>query len=97
MNTQDKIERLTEIKVEIRDLLQECKRLLRDEGMTWQRAEPYWWATARPALDGESGYCSGPMTTMQDTIDELIESLVDTACDQCGKPAPFCRCDPENS
>lgn len=67
-------ERLTEIKDEIKDLINEAFDLVRQNAahkVTLQRAESYWIPHVKMALDKEHDYMGGSMVTLQDTIDEI--------------------------
>lgn len=64
------IERLAEIKDEIAALVDEAQDLLRDTPEA-DRAESYWIAQIRCALDDDHDYLGGSMVTLQDSIDAL--------------------------
>ena len=68
----EKVRRLSEIKDEIKDLINEALDLLdgTDEKDT---AYSYWYAHILGALDKENDFLGGSMTNMQDTIDALEE------------------------
>lgn len=72
--TNEDLERLTEIKDEIQELVEEAKGILPcGTGLTG-RAESYWIPHILTALEkNNGGYLGGSMTTMQDTIDELSD------------------------
>ena len=73
METED-LERLEEIRDEMKELLNEAARILRKgDDAAYERARVYWLAHIRTALDKEHDYLGGSMITMQDTIDELAE------------------------
>jgi len=72
MDNSEKVERMLEIKEEIKDLVSEVVKILRDaEGSTLSRAKAYWIPHIKMALDKDHGYLGGSMVTMQDTINEL--------------------------
>jgi len=63
---------LEEIKVEMMDLLERARDLLRSEAPEeWLRAKPYWWGQVRTALDKEHDFLGSSMHTMQDSINSL--------------------------
>ena len=64
------IERLEEIRDEIKDLVREARGLVNGTKEK-KAAEAYWIAHVLGALDDDHGYLGGSMTTMQDTIDAL--------------------------
>jgi hypothetical protein len=69
------IARLLEIKDEMKELLDEAHGLMlgdENDHFALRRAESYWYAHIRMALDTEHGYLGGSMCSMQNTIDELI-------------------------
>ena len=62
-------EQLRDIQLELIDLLDQAKRLLRGTpGMTRERAESYWLAHARMAITKNHSYLGGSMVDMDDTI-----------------------------
>lgn len=63
--------RLEEIKVQIKELLEEAIDLVPDHARS--RAEAYWYAHIAMALDEDHGYMGGCMCSMQDTIDRIEE------------------------
>jgi ribosomal protein S2 len=80
-NVEEKLERLDEIKGEIKELVDEAGDLVREaardveNGIIFRRAESYWLAHIESALDNEGRWLGGSMTKMQDTIDELREAI----------------------
>ena len=64
------IDRLSEIKDEIADLVAEARNLLRDTPEA-DRAKAYWLAHIRCALDNDHAYLGNSLVAMQDTIDAL--------------------------
>ena len=64
------IDRLSEIRCEIADLVAEARKLLRDTTET-DRAKRTWLAHIRCALDNDHDDLGGSMVTMQDSIDAL--------------------------
>ena len=73
MKTED-IERLSEIKDEMKELLGEADQLIRGAGgIAYERARAYWLGHIAIALDDDHEYAGGSMCTMQDTIDDLGE------------------------
>jgi len=73
MVTKDDIERMEEIKEEIKELLHESRYILKnaDDRITYERASSYWLAHIVTALDNDHDYLGGSMCTLQDSIDEL--------------------------
>ena len=67
--------RLEEIKDEIKDLLEESRRIIHFNGnkLDWERAKSYWFAHIQCALDKNNDYLGSSMFTMQDTIDSLSD------------------------
>jgi hypothetical protein len=63
----------------MKELLDEAHDILRtsEDHFTLRRAESYWFAHIKVALDKEHAYLGGSMCSMQDTIDELSESMED--------------------
>jgi hypothetical protein len=84
------VERLNEIKEEIKELLSEAHGIVRcsEDYMALRRAESYWYAHIRIALDDESEFVGRSMVSMQSTIDELTvendEYELEEACPGCG-------------
>lgn len=76
MHTHEIAMRLDEIKDEIIELMHECEGMLRRTGMTWRRAEAYWYGHILSAV-GDERYPSGSATSMQETIEELEEADMD--------------------
>jgi len=79
------IERLVEIKDEMRDLVNEAMQLIRDQvgydDVRYARAERYWSGHITGALGTrEDSFSQRSMFTLQETIDELDES----GCGNCG-------------
>lgn len=72
MTNFERVTRLHGIQQDMLALLAEAKQLLRGTEAA-ARAESYWLAHIRIALDDEHGYLAGSMCTLQDTIDELAE------------------------
>jgi len=68
------IERLTEIKEQMLELLEEAKDLL-PEGMTKERAKCYWYAQIKTAVLKEHEFLGGSLVTIDDTISELSENF----------------------
>ena len=64
------VERMQEIKEEIKTLLDEVTHMIRGTSEE-DRAKAYWSAHIRTALDEDHGYLGSSMVTMQDTIDAL--------------------------
>jgi len=73
MLAMDEIERLNEIKEEIKGLVSEVQDMISDEGTIFQRAKSYWIAHILTSLDKDHMYMGGSMVTMEDTINELSE------------------------
>jgi len=72
MQNAEAIDRLTEIKEQMLELLEEAKDLL-PEGMTKERAKCYWYAHIKTALLKEHEFLGGSLVTVDDTISELGE------------------------
>lgn len=68
---QHDIERLYEIKDEIKELVYEARDLFPRNSLTYERARSYWIAHILGALDDENDYLGGSMFTMKETIEEL--------------------------
>jgi hypothetical protein len=80
------LERLEEIKDEIKDLVDEARALV--SGTAERRTtEAYWIAHILGALDEDHEFLGGSMTTMQDTIDALREESEEDD-DEEAAPAP---------
>ena len=63
---------LREIKEQMLELLSDAQTVLREAPeIVKARAEAYWRAHIRCAIDNEHGYLGRSMVTLQDTIDEL--------------------------
>ena len=65
-------EKLTEIKEQMLELLDEAKNLI-PEGITKERAKCYWYTHIKTALLKEHEYLGGSLVTMDDTINEISE------------------------
>jgi len=63
--------RFEEIKVQIKELLEEAIELVPDHARA--RAKAYWYAHMSTSLDEDHGYMGGSMCSMQDTIEEFDE------------------------
>lgn len=72
MQNAEAIERLTEIKEQMLELLDEAKDLL-PEGMTKERAKCYWYVHIKTAILKEHEFLGGSLVTVDDTISELGE------------------------
>ena len=70
--TVEELERLAEIKDEIKELIGEAVEMT-DGTSEEARARSYWYAHIVGALDSDHGYLGGSMMTMQDSIDALEE------------------------
>lgn len=66
------INRLQEIKEEIKELLGEAEGILSNTDQ-YDRAKGYWMADIRISLDSDHTYLSRAMCTMQDTIDAFLD------------------------
>jgi hypothetical protein len=70
MNKEDH-NRLVEIQEEMLKLLDEAKRIMiREGGISYERAKDYWLASIETALTNEHNYLGGSMFTMEDAIAE---------------------------
>ena len=72
MNKTEITERLTEIKEQMLELLDEAKDII-PEGMAKERAKCYWYAHIKTALLKEHEYLGGSLVKMDDTINEISE------------------------
>lgn len=72
MQNAEAIDRLTEIKEQMLELLEEAKDLL-PEGMIKERAKCYWYAHIKTAILKEHEFLGGSLVTVDDTISELGE------------------------
>lgn len=73
---QERRDRLEEILDEMKDLVAEAGRMVRGTPAA-SRAEAYWIAQVRCALDEDHSYLGGSMCTMADTVEELDELTQD--------------------
>jgi hypothetical protein len=72
------IERLNEIRIEIKELILESMDLIGSEcEFELKRAEGYWASQMLMALDEDHSYLGGCMVTMDDTINNLSETEED--------------------
>lgn len=82
---EEAVERLTEIKDEMKELLQEALQLVVDtagrESTTYERARRYWCAGITVELDKEHSWLASSMCTIQSTIEELSD---EESCGGCG-------------
>lgn len=69
--TRNDVERLAEIKDQMKELLSEATQMIRGEGITYERAKAYWIGHISCALDDDHMYVGGSSTTFADTIAEL--------------------------
>lgn len=77
MKIQDRINRLEEVKDEIKELVKEARRLCNNTSEE-KRCDSYWHSHIVGALDNDHGYLGCSFYTLQDSIDELIdEGMVD--------------------
>jgi hypothetical protein len=67
------VQRLQEIKDEIKELVEEAMEIVSDTNER-SRAEAYWYPHLLMALDDEHTYMSNSMCHLQSTIDTLEES-----------------------
>jgi len=70
--TTEDLERLIEIKDEIKELVNEARDTINSTSEA-KRARAYWCAYILCALDSDHDYLGGSMVTMQDSIDALAE------------------------
>jgi len=70
--TTEDLERLIEIKDEIKELVNEARDTINSTSEA-ERARAYWYAHILCALDSDNDYLGGSMVTMQDSIDALAE------------------------
>ena len=73
LTEQADLDRLLDIKHEIKDLNQEAIRIVKNSGndMAYQRARSYWYAHISMALDDEHQYVGSSTTSIEDTYNEL--------------------------
>jgi hypothetical protein len=76
IDTGERAERLNEIYEQFRDLLDEARDLVRGTREE-DRANAYWLAHIRCALDEDHDYLSRGMCTMQDSIEALDAQAAD--------------------
>lgn len=74
----EKIDALTEIKEQIKDLAHDALELLDGHPGTRDRAYGYWYAHILGALDKDNEFLGGSFMTMQDSINELEGSDEDS-------------------
>lgn len=72
MQNAETIERLTEIKEQMLELLEEAKDLL-PEDICKERAKCYWYVHIKTAILKEHDFLGGSLVTVDDTISELGE------------------------
>jgi hypothetical protein len=78
MSKQETIQRLINIKMEIKDLIAEALELIESESeFEGQRAERYWYAHIEMALDNDHSYLGGSMVTMEDSIEGIMGTHVE--------------------
>lgn len=75
--THEQYNRLTEIKEELLQLLNEANKMVRGTSEE-NRAHSYWFAHIRMALDDEHGYLGSSMCTLQGSIDALDPNYTKT-------------------
>jgi hypothetical protein len=81
-NREDAANVLQQLKEHMKDLNQLAIEIVREmRPGEARRAEAYWYAHIRCALDDEHGYLGGDMGTMQSTID----SMRPERCPECGE------------
>ena len=74
--TREDIDRLEEIRDEIKTLVDEARRLVRGT-IDGKAAEAYWVPHILGALDDDHEFLGGSMTTMQDSIEALRREVGD--------------------
>jgi hypothetical protein len=67
----DSIERMIEIKDQIKELVNEAQDILERGTITYNRARSYWIPHILMELDKDHDWLGGSMCTMQNTIDEM--------------------------
>ena len=72
------VEELEECRIEIEDQLEQIKELLQNYLGAYQRAERYWIAHIESALRKETKWLGGSFVTMDDTLNEIREFIVET-------------------
>lgn len=78
----DAVERLLDIKDEIKSLMEEALEIVSEHSEHECRvATSYWYAHVVGALDSEHHYLGGSMMTMQDSINGLEEDVIED-CDE---------------
>jgi hypothetical protein len=75
MFQQEDIDRLSEIKTEMQDLIHEALEIVRSSGnkFEYDRAKAYWYAQIVMALSDDHDYLGGSMATMEGAIKNLQE------------------------
>lgn len=76
--TTETIERMVEIKDEIKSLVNEAMELLERDTMIYNRATSYWFPHILMELDEEHNWIGGSMCSLQNTIDEMNEDSTDS-------------------
>ena len=75
MISRDDFYRLAQILTEIKDSVAEAEDILRKEGRIYNRAKVYWIAAIEMSLNNDHSYLGSCRITMQDTINELDDSV----------------------
>lgn len=82
--TTDDIKRLRELLSEMKERVDEAKRIIRKGPvLQWERAKSYCLAHISMALDDDHGYL-GSDTTMEQVIEEIEDSVDSPKCKKCG-------------
>jgi len=79
MSKKETVNRLCEIRTEIKTLVEEAKQLIQKEGTTTEkeRARSYFIPQILMALDNDHDYLGGTMFTMQDVENSISEQGTD--------------------
>lgn len=67
------VHRLEEIQVEIEELVREAKKITDDYPETGGRPDAYWLPHVIGALRNDHEWCGGSMSTLEDSIREIME------------------------
>jgi tRNA(Ile2) C34 agmatinyltransferase TiaS len=75
--------RLSEIRTEVLELLEEAKTIIKQDGTShdWERAKAYWWGHTATAMGSEE-YFTQYETTILNTIRDIAKD--EPICPSCG-------------
>lgn len=75
IDPKEAVNRLREIQIEIDELLDEARDIIKDSCCaSWERAKCYWFAHIKCAIHRETEFRGGSMVTMDETIEEIEET-----------------------